>query len=209
MRDNAKRREERHFAAVDYRKVPKLIEQLRGFERIGVATRLALEWTILTGARTGETIGATWAEIDEAKREWRVPAARMKAGRAHRVPLSSRTLAILKEARTLNSGDGYLFPSPMHRRRPLSNMAMAMALRRLGYGDTGTVHGFRQCLSTWVRERTRYRVDTIEAALDHRDEDKVARAYNHAADYLEERRALAEEWEAFCMTPPNSHCHPT
>jgi integrase len=84
-------------------------------------------------------------------------------------------------------------------------LRMAMAMRRLGFGDEGTVHGFRQCLSTWAREHTRYRIDTIEAALAHRDEDKVARAYSHAAYYWQERRALAEEWAKFCTTPPRKN----
>ena len=112
--------------------------------------------------RLGWTLGATWNEIDSDKREWRIAAARMKMGRAHRVPLTTRALAILKEMRPLSSDDGYVFPSPLDRRRPLSNTAMAM--RRLEFGEHATVHGFRQCLSTWARERTKFRIDTIEVS---------------------------------------------
>lgn len=202
MREGATRREETHFAALNYADVPDFVAKLRAFERVGIATRRALEWTILTGARTGETLGAKWGEIDVAKREWRVPGSRMKSARSHRVPLTARALEILKEVRPLGEEGGYVFPSPLDRRQPLSNMAMAMGMRRLDFGYAATVHGFRQCLSTWARERTKYRIDTIEAALAHRDEDKVARAYSHAADYWDERRALAETWTKFCTTPP-------
>lgn len=202
MREGKGRREEKHYSALDYADVPSFVAKLRAFDRVGIAAKLALEWTILTGARTGETLGATWSEIDLIKQEWRIPGARMKMGRLHRVPLTARTLAILKEVRPLGDGKGLVFPSPLDGKRQLSNMSMLMALRRLGYGDRTTVHGFRQNLSSWARENTRYRIDTIEAALAHRDEDKVARAYNHSAEYWQERRALAEEWAQFCTTHP-------
>jgi len=206
MREGKSRREERHFAAIDYRDVPAFLAKLRAFDRVGISARAALEWTILTGARTGETLGATWGEIDIKQREWRIPSARMKMGRMHRVPLTKRALDLLRDVESLRASknrEALVFPSPMDPRKRLSNMAMAMAMRRLGYGDDGTVHGFRQCLSTWAREHTRYRIDTIEAALAHRDEDKVARAYSHAADYWDERCALAADWSKFCTTPPH------
>lgn len=210
MREGKRAQAEKHFAALPFADVPGFIVKLRAFERVGVAAKAALEWTILTGARTGETLGATWGEIDLAKHEWTVPGARMKMGRPHRVPLSETALALLEAVwplRASDRADAIVFPSPLDPRKPLSNMAMAMILRRLDVTDA-TVHGFRQCLSTWARENTRYRVDTIEAALAHRDENKVVRAYSHAAEYWEERRALAAEWAKFCTTPPSINKRP-
>ena len=134
----------------------------------------------------------------------------MKMGRMHRVPLTARALEILKEVRPFSNDDGYVFPSPLDRCNPLSNMSMATAMRRLEFGDKhATVHGFRQCLSAWARENTEFRIDTIEAALAHRDEDRVARAYNHAAEYWTERRELAAEWGKFCTALSPGRKSPT
>ena len=132
--------------------MPAFLASLR--EQEGIAAR-ALEFAILTAARTGEVIGARWNEIDLLDKTWTVPAARMKAHREHRVPLSPRALAILDEmqaARHGDAGDAFVFPG----RKPgtaLSNMAFLMLMRRMGRGDL-TAHGFRATFKTWASERT-------------------------------------------------------
>ena len=203
LQEGRARTAERHHAALPYLEVPAFLIALRDFERVSIAARLALEFTVLTAARTGETLGATWDEVDLRAREWRIAGARMKSLKPHRVPLTDATMRILRAAEVLRDGR-YVFPTPMGHDKPLSNMSLLMCLRRLGYGDKTTVHGFRGAFSSWARENTKLRVDTIEAALAHRDEDKVVRAYAHAADYWTERRQLAEQWAAFCTTAPKA-----
>src|SRR5262245_7778210 len=137
-----------HHAALPYAELPGFLARLR--EQAGVAAR-ALEFSILTAARTGEVVGARWNEIDFLEKTWTVPATRMKAGRGHRVPLSERALAILEEVRPLrHAEDGFVFPGAKLS-RPLSNMAFLMLLRRMGRGDL-TVHGFRSTFRDWCAE---------------------------------------------------------
>lgn len=192
-RMRVKRGAKEHHRSLPYREVPGFVVELRAAERVGESARLAFEFLIVTAARTGEVLGATWAEIDEAAAEWKIPGRRMKSGKAHRVLLPARALAIVKQARTLG-GDPYLFPSPTGTDRPLSNMVFLMALRRMGYGERTTTHGFRSAFSGWAREQTRIKVAAIEAALAHREDDQVAAAYASQAEYLKDRRALAEAW---------------
>jgi integrase len=192
-----------HFRALAYGDVPAFVEALHdidGDAPVLGTTRLALEFAILTAARTGEIIGATWDEIDWGEKVWRIPASRMKAHREHVVPLGARALAVL-EAASWRSNT-YLFPSPFDADAPLSNMSLLALLGRMGWRNRTTVHGLcRSTFSTWARERTNYNTEIIEAALAHRDEDRVAAAYNRA-QYAEQRRGLAEAWERFCTTPP-------
>jgi integrase len=174
-----------HHAALPYVEISAFMGELRGQE--GIAAR-ALAFAILTAARTGEVIGATWAEIDVAARLWTIPAERMKAGKEHRVPLSEAAIAILGQ---MDQGRGKVFP--------ISNMAMAMLLRRMGRRDL-TVHGFRSSFSDWCAERTAFPSEVREMALAHTVADKVEAAYRRG-DLFEKRRALAEAWAKFCDTP--------
>jgi integrase len=135
-----------HHAAMPFSAVPEFVNQLQG--RQAVAAR-ALEFLILTAARTGEVLGANWQEISLDERLWTVPAQRMKAASEHRVPLSDRAVAILKEMAHLESATGYVFPST-GRSRPLSSMAMDMLLRRMKLDVT--VHGFRSSFRDWCGE---------------------------------------------------------
>ena len=135
----------------------------------GVAAR-ALEFAILTAGRTGEVLGATWAEINLRDKVWIVPAGRMKGGREHRVPLSPRVIEIIGKAR-----DGFVFPGAALE-QPLSNMALLMLLRRMGLNDV-TVHGFRSAFRDWAAERTNYPSEVSEMALAHAVGDKVEAAY--------------------------------
>jgi integrase len=188
----AMKRERGEFRSMDYRHVPAFVERLR--VQPGTAAR-ALEFGIYTAARTGEILGATWAEFDLKAGVWTVPAARMKAGEEHQVHLSRRALAIVKQMQEL--GEPFVFPSPMLEERPLSNMGMLKLLARMGVSSETTVHGLcRKTFSTWANETGAARPDVIEACLAHREQDMIRRAYNKA-EFRNERRALLEAWAEF------------
>jgi integrase len=192
-----KNQKSNHHPALPYRDVAEFMPLLRA--QPGTAGR-ALEFTILTAARTSETLGARWAEFDLLDKVWVVPPERMKAGEKHRVPLSLRALAILREMQSLrfgdNSGGGYVFPGSKPG-RPLSNMAMGMLLRRMGHNNI-TVHGFRSTFRDWAAEKTNHPNHVVEMALAHAIGGKVEGAYRRG-ELLQKRRALMNDWERFCM----------
>jgi integrase len=179
-----------HHKALPFADVPAFVAKLR--ERQGPAPA-ALEFAILTAARSGEVFGATWDEIDLDGRIWTVPAARMKAGREHRVPLTDRAVTILKTMLKLRTSE-FVFPG-MKADRPLSVMALEMVLRRMKVD--ATVHGFRSAFRDWTGESTAFPREIAEAALAHLVGDAVERAYRRG-DALEKRRALMEAWEGYC-----------
>jgi integrase len=192
-------REVDHLAALPYAELPTFLSNLR--TRPAVAAR-ALEFLILTAARTGEVIGARWNEIDLLDRVWIVPTARMKAHREHRVPLSPGALVIVEEmqaARQADDRNSYVFPGPKPG-TPLSNMALLMLLRRMGIKDL-TVHGFRATFKTWASERTSFQNEIAEAALAHIIGDKVEQAYRRG-DLFDKRRRLMQQWTTFCTSAP-------
>ncbi|KLK90139.1 integrase [Microvirga vignae] len=178
-----------HHKAMPFDEVPVFIKALR--EREGVAPR-ALEFAILTAARSGEVMGALWDEFNLDARVWTVPASRMKAGREHRVPLSARAVEILREKEQNRLSD-FVFPG-VKAGRPLSVMALEMMLRRMK--TDVTVHGFRSAFRDWAGERTHFPHEVAEAALAHLVGDAVERAYRRG-DALEKRRELMEAWAAF------------
>lgn len=180
-----------HHKAMPYDAVPTFMEQLRTREAMAA---LALEFTILTAARTGETIGADWSEVDLEHAVWSIPAERMKAGRPHRVPLSSRAVEILKTVKPLKSR--WLFPSD--RGGKLSGMAMSMLLRRMKVDVT--VHGFRSAFRDWSAEATDCAHEVCEMALAHVIGNKAEAAYRRG-DLFERRRMLMDEWASYCATP--------
>jgi integrase len=180
-----------HHAAMPYQDVAAFVGRLR---ESGNVTTQALELTILTAARSGEILGMRWAEIDLDKRVWTLPANRMKAGREHRVPLSERAVAILRQLAEIRTCD-LVFPGP-RKDRPLSDRAMTKALRRMK-ADTVTVHGFRSSFRDWAGNETSYPRDLIETALAHVIGDKAEQAYRRS-DALERRRRLMEAWAAYC-----------
>ena len=144
-------------------------------------------------------IGACWNEIDLLDKIWTVPAARMKAHREHRVPLSARALAILDEMQaSRGAGDGFVFPGGKPG-RPLSNMAFLMLLRRMGRGDL-TAHGFRATFKTWASERTSFQNEIVEASLAHAIGGKVEQAYRRG-DLFDKRRKLMDAWAAYSAAP--------
>lgn len=190
-----------HHAAMPFADVPAFVAVLR--ERDAVAA-LALEFLILTAARTGEVIGARWSEIDRKAKVWTIRAERMKAAREHRVPLSQRALKILEDMAPLqpaDENDGFLFPG-LGNDRPLSNMSLSMLLRRMKVSSTA--HGFRSAFRDWAGEATTFSREVAEAALAHRLGDSAEQAYRRG-DALEKRRHLMDSWGRFCEpTPPGS-----
>ncbi len=195
----SKVREIEHHAALPYAELPAFLAGLR--EQEGIAAR-ALEFLILTAARTGEVIGARWNEIDLLDKVWTVPAARMKAHREHRVPLSPRALAILGEMQAARQGDAddaFVFPGRKPG-TPLTNMAFLMLLRRMGRADL-TAHGFRATFKTWASERTSFQNEIVEASLAHTIGGKVEQAYMRG-DLFEKRRRLMQQWATFCTAAP-------
>jgi integrase len=183
-----------HHAALPFPELPAFIAKLKARE--GVAAR-ALEFTILTAARTGETVGARWDEIDLAEKTWTVPAGRIKGGREHRVPLSGQAAEILR-ALPREKNNPVVFIGP--RKDGLSNMAMASTLGRMERSDI-TVHGFRSTFRDWAAERTNYPNHVVEMALAHVVGDKVEAAYRRG-DLFDKRVRLMAEWAKFAMAEP-------
>jgi integrase len=184
-----------HHAALPYAEVGAFMTDLR--QREGVAAR-ALEFAILNAARTGETLGAAWSEIDMGARLWTIAGHRMKGGREHRVPLSPAAMALLTLMQKLKIDD-HIFPG-MKAGRPMSNMAMLALLRRMGRGDL-TAHGFRSSFRDWAAERTNFPSEVAEMALAHAVGDRVEAAYRRG-DLFEKRRRLMTAWADFFTKKP-------
>jgi integrase len=197
----SKVRRVKHHAALPYDELGAFVPALRLQD--GIAAR-ALEFLILTVARTGETIYARWPEINLDAKLWIVPAERMKAQKEHRVPLSDRAVEILREMAELRQSD-YVFPG-RDRSKPLSNMALLQLLHRMGRDDV-TAHGFRSSFRDWTAERTSYPGEVAEMALAHAVGDKVEAAYRRG-DLFEKRRRLMDDWARFCDMPPAANVVP-
>jgi integrase len=174
----------RNHPAMPYGDVPAFMGELRG--RNSTSAR-ALEFAILTAARTGEVIGARWSELDLDAGVWTIPAERMKAGKEHRVPLTGRALDL---ASSMDRESDFVFPGGREG-KPLSNMAMAELMKGMRPGLT--VHGFRSSFRDWAAESTSFPSEVVEMALAHAIESKVEAAYRRG-DLFEKRRALMAEW---------------
>ncbi len=181
----------KHHPALPHAEIADFMAQLEARE--GVAAR-ALGFTILTAARSGETRGATWAEIDLEAKVWTIPASRMKAGKEHRVPLSKAALALLGGKR---DGDKLVFGSEAKPGKPISDMSMTAVLRRMEREDI-TVHGFRSTFRDWAGETTGFPREVIEAALAHGIKDKAEAAYARS-DLFDKRRDLMAAWATVAM----------
>jgi integrase len=185
-----------HHAAMAYSDVPEFVAELRSRDASAAA---ALEFLVLTAARTGEVIGARWSEIDLAANIWSLPGERMKSGRPHRVPLGKRALEILASMSEGKTGS-YVFPGPKLGKdgdnAPLSSMAFLMLLRRMKQ-DNVTTHGFRSAFRDWAGSASQFPWDLAEEALAHAIGSDVARAYRRQ-DALERRRKLMEAWSNYC-----------
>ena len=183
-----------HFTALPYAELPELIARLREQESGPAAA--ALEFCILTAARTGEVLGAQWGEFALAEALWIVPPERVKARVEHRAPLSPAALAIVERmAETRHSR--FVFPGA-HEDRQMNSGAMIAVLRRMGVAVS--VHGFRAAFSTWASERTAYPVEVRESCLGHVIGSAVSRAYARS-DLLDRRRQLLADW-ASCLGAP-------
>ena len=190
--ERAKLRKVQHHAALPWLEMPGFMDDLA--KQPGSAAR-ALAFTILTAARTNETLGATWAEIDLSARLWTIPAERMKNKREHRVPLSGAAMAILAEMVAYRRRDtSPVFPSPLPG-KALSGMAMSAVLKRMGRDDV-TVHGFRSTFRDWAAEATAYERDVAEMALAHTVANRVEAAYRRG-ELIEKRARLMQDWAAY------------
>jgi integrase len=183
-----------HHPALPFAELPAFMEALRS--RRGISAR-ALEFTILTAARTSETIGATGAEMNTGTAIWTVPPDRMKAGREHRVPLASRAVAILTDLAKVAKPEpgGWVFPGDSED-GSLSNNAMLALLDRMKFSHV-TVHGFRSSFRDWASETTAFPHEVVEMALAHTIENKAEAAYRRG-DLFEKRRQLMTAWAEFC-----------
>jgi integrase len=180
-----------HHAAMSYAELPAF---MRGLQAQPATAAAALEFAILTAARSGEVLGARWSEFDAERAIWTVPANRMKAGREHRVPLSRRALGIIKRLYE-DRDDDFVFPGQKVG-KPLSPMALEMVLRRMKIDDA-TVHGFRSAFRDWAAERTHFPNEVCEAALAHVIENNAEAAYRRG-DLFDKRRKLMEAWAEYC-----------
>lgn len=180
--------------AVRVGEVGAFLRDLRSHEGMGA---LALEFALLTAARSGEVRGATWSEIDMTAAVWTVPASRMKAGREHRVPLSPTAVELLKRVPVMAESD-FVFPSV--RGVQLSDMTLGQIMRRMKYVDSAgrqcVPHGLRSTFRDWAGERTSYPADVAEAALAHVRGDKVEASY-FRTDLFDKRRRLMDDWAQF------------
>jgi integrase len=182
-----------HHAALPFSDLPAFMIELQ--KQTGTSA-LALEFAILTAARTSEVLGARWSEIDLNEKVWSVPAARMKMDRDHRVPLAPRAVDLLTSIKPpLVGADAFVFPGAKPK-RPLSNMAFLMLLRRMKRDDI-TAHGLRATFKTWAAERTTFQNEIIEASLAHVVGSKVEQAYMRG-DLFDKRRQLMTEWADYC-----------
>lgn len=189
-----------HHAALPYEEIAAFTAKLR--KQKGTAAE-ALELCILTAARSGEIRGMRWSEIDLDKKVWTLPPDRMKAGREHRVPLSSRVIAILDLCKKVRTGN-LVFPG--RRNKLLSNMTMKMVLHRMNVQDA-TVHGFRSSFRDWAGNVSNFPREVVETALAHVIGDRAEQAYRRS-DALDKRRELMEAWAAYCEPKTSANVVP-
>ncbi len=187
----AQTREKTHFRSLPYDEVAGCIEAVRN-SKAWIATKAAVEFTILTAARSGEVRNASWAEIDLERGVWTVPAGKMKMKKEHRVPLSTRAIEVLAEAQAVRDATGLVFPSP--RGKTLSDMTLSKLVKELGFDVH--VHGFRASFRQWCQERTGFPAEVAEAALAHSAGDEVVRAYARS-DLFEKRAEMMQQWADF------------
>jgi integrase len=197
MRARSKVRAVEHHAAVPYAEVATFMQALRRHDDIAVR---AVEFLVLTAARLGEVLEATWAEVDLTGKVWIVPAARMKAGKEHRVPLANRALAIIEQMQSVQCSN-YIFPGAREG-RPWSSGTLLGRVKQIG-GVAATLHGFRSSFRDWAAERTNFPREVAELALAHAIGSEVEAAYRRG-DLFEKRRKLMDAWAEFCAKPSKS-----
>lgn len=188
-----------HRKALDYDEVPGCLAAVAA-SGAGMATKLALEFLVLTASRSGEVREAIWDEINLSQAIWIIPAARMKMKREHRVPLSRRACEILTEAKELGNGEGLVFPGTKLG-KPLSDMTLSKLVKELGFA--ADVHGFRTSFRTWAQERTNFPREVAEAALAHAVGDAVEQAYARS-DVFDKRRKMMDAWAGYLAQKPGT-----
>lgn len=184
-----------HYAFLKTDELPEFFRILNTYTG-SMIVKLAMRLLILTGVRPGELRQAEWCEIDFDNRLWEVPKERMKMRRPHCVPLSEQTLNILEQLKPVTGHYQYIFPGRIHHSKPMSEMAMNVLIRRIGYAGRVTGHGFRHTMSTILHEQG-YNTAWIETQLAHVDKNSIRGTYNHA-QYLDGRREMLQ-WYADYM----------
>jgi integrase len=186
-----------HHAALPVSEIGAFMQLVRAQPGIGAR---ALEFAVLTAARSGEALRASWSEIDFDASVWTITAERMKAGREHRVPLSAACIELLRKLEQARQSEWVFLGRLVG--RPLETNACFAVLRRMGRGDI-TVHGFRRTFRDWCAERTQYPNEVAEMALAHTLSNKVEAAYRRG-DLIDKRRQMMEDWAAFCAKPQSN-----
>jgi integrase len=185
--------ERAHFAAMPYDAVPEFIQVLR--QRQGRSTAaIALEFLILTAARSGEVLNASWSEIDFDQKLWTIPATRAKQGREHRFPLPDRAMELLARQGERSRGSPYVFTG-YRPNDPLAEKAMMWVLRHVG--TSATVHGFRSSFRDWAGDTTTFQREAIEECFGHAVGNGVERSYRRQ-DGREKRRVIMQTWANYC-----------
>lgn len=190
LRDILPHQEEKHHACIPVSELPEFIRKIETRHRD--FTYYAIKLLMLTFVRTSELIGARWDEIDWQREEWHIPKERMKKRRPHMVPLSSQVLKLLRELQSITGEKEFIFHSPASKHMHISNGTVLMGLRRMGYQNRMTGHGFRTLASTILNEQG-YASDVIERQLAHEDDDKIRAAYNRA-EYRLERKKMMQDY---------------
>lgn len=194
-----KSRKTRHFAALDTKDIPEFLRALETNDaRLYARTRRAIKLSMLTFVRPGELRQARWEEIDFDTHEWLIPANRMKMKRDHIVPLSQQAINILLEQKEetgiLNTP--WVFPSQIRPRNPMSDGTVNVAIKKLGFQNRMTAHGFRALARTTIREKLGYAPDIIECQLAHKASGPLGEAYNRA-QFIEQRKIMMQEWSDY------------
>lgn len=194
---NAANRRAKPHKALPIERLGEFLKTLEDAPKTALLTKAALRLVVLTWCRTSEVIGARWEEMDFANALWSIPAERMKAKETHTLHLSRQAMELLQEVRGLSEGQNFVFPN---RSTPHGHMARTVLInwrKRWGFSREMDIHGFRAMASTWANETGKYRPDVIEAALAHRESDRVRAAYNRA-DFSRELRQMWQEWADIC-----------
>lgn len=183
-----------HFAALDPSELPELLRDINSNKaRLFPTTINAMKLMMLTFVRTTELLHGTWKEIDFEKKMWTIPAERMKTNKVHLVPLSDQAIKILKEQKNIAGKWPWIFPSPVRPRQAISNNAILVALKRMGYQGRMTGHGFRALAMSSIKQELGWRHEVVDRQLAHQPKNKIDRAYDRAL-FLDDRKKMMQEW---------------
>lgn len=196
-----------HRAALTNPKdISRLMKAISSYKETSFQTCIALKFSALTFCRPGEIRHAEWDELDFDEALWRIPAAKMKMGEPHLVPLAKQAIELLHELHPMTGHSKYLFPSVRTSDRPMSEATITAALRRMGYKkEEMCAHGFRGMASTRLNEMG-FNRDWIERQLAHGEKDKIRAAYNHT-DFLADRRKMMQAWADYLFGPDGGLSH--